>query len=164
MRAEHGSDWAMKNHRASCCFDNGFGTRSGTRLGTRSRTRLPRQRHQLGRLSANEIKLQEFVTMTCLIGSLISDASISISRSLISLRQQLCGYFLVVRGHASDLFTGYRLCRRPPFREWPCKSRGGCGGGRAENLDFRCFGPWAAPQEPRRAKTICFKPVSSILT
>ena len=156
MRAEHGRDWAMKNHRASCCFDNGFGTRSGTRLGTRSRTRLPRQRHQLGRLSANEIKLQEFVTMTCLIGSLISDASISISRSLISLRQQLCGYFLVMRGHASDLFTGYRLCRRPPFREWPCKSRGGVRGPQDRKLGFSMFKALGGPPGAQEGQNYTF--------
>ena len=51
-----------------------------------------------------------------------------------------------------------------PFQKGPYKSREGCGGRGAEIFDFRCFGPWAAPWDPGRAKTICFKPVSFILT
>ena len=51
-----------------------------------------------------------------------------------------------------------------PFGNGPYKSRGGCGSRRAENLNFRCFGPWVAPQDLGRAKNTCFKLVSFILT
>ena len=41
---------------------------------------------------------------------------------------------------------------------------GGCGGAGTENWDFRCFGPWASPWDPRKVRTICFKTLSFILT
>ena len=69
-------------------------------------------------------------------------------------KQSVAAAHLQATAYAADL----------PFGNGPYKSQGGRRGRGAENLDFRCFGPWAAPQDPGRAKTVRFKPVSFILT